>query len=88
MPAPSELNPLFPWCGGPCSPFVEGSLSKDKDSDPREEKAESTEDTPESLLPLLADGSLDSEELRLSSSGPSRVWEMPESSWDSSSERL
>lgn len=70
------------------SPPAEDSRSKDKDSDPLEEKAESTEDTPDSLLPLLADGSLHAEELRPSSSGPSRVWEMPESSWDSSSERL
>lgn len=67
---------------------MEGSRSKDRDKDPLEEKAESTEDTPDSRLPLFADGSLDSEELRLSSSGPSSVWEMPESSWDSSSERL
>ena len=67
---------------------MEGSRSKDKDSDPLEEKAESTEDTPESLLLLLADCSLDSEQLRLSSSGPARVCEVPESSWDWSSERL
>lgn len=70
------------------SPPVEGSRSNDSDSDPLEEKAESTEDTPESLLPLLDDGSLHSEELRLSSSGPSRVWEIPESNCDSNSERL
>lgn len=70
------------------SPPVEGSRSNDSDSDPLEEKAESTEDTPESLLPLLDDGSLHSEELWLSSSGPSRVWEIPESSCDSNSERL
>jgi hypothetical protein len=70
------------------SPPVEASRSKDSDSDPLEEKAESTEDTPESLLPLLDDGSLHSEELRLSSSGPSRVWEIPESNCDSNSERL
>lgn len=67
---------------------MEGSRSNDSDSDPLEEKAESTEDTPESRLPLLDDGSLHSEELRLSSSGPSRVWEIPESSCESSSERL
>lgn len=86
-PAP-QLSWLLPRGGGFRSPLVEGSRSKDKDSDPLEEKAESTEDTPESLLPLLADGSLDSEELRLRSSGPWRGWETPESSWDSSSERL
>lgn len=39
-------------------------------------------------MPLLDDGSLHSEELRLSSSGPSRVWEIPESNCDSNSERL
>lgn len=68
------------------SPFPEFSLSKDKDREPRDEKAESTEETPESLLSLEA--SLDSEELRLSSSGPSTVCEIPESSWDNNSERL
>lgn len=70
------------------SPLVDGSRSKDSDSDPREEKAESTDDTPESRLSLLDDWSLHSEELRLSSSGPCRVCEIPESSWDRSSERL
>lgn len=88
LPAASPIITLFPRAQGPHSPPVEGSRSKDRDKDPLEEKAESTEDTPDSRLPLSADGSLDSEELRLSSSGPSSIWEMPESSWDSSSERV
>lgn len=67
---------------------MEGSRSKDRDSEPLEEKAESTDDTPDSLLPLLADGSRDSEALRLSSPGPSSVWEEAEPSCDSSSDRL
>lgn len=66
-------------------PLSEFSLSNDSDREPREENAESTEDTPESLLSLEA--SLDSEALRLSSSGSS-VCEIPESSWDNNSERL
>lgn len=74
------------------SPLLEGSRSKDRDREPREEKAESTDDSPDSLLPLLPlpdpDGSWDSEALRLSSSGPSRLCEMPESSCDNSSARL
>lgn len=67
-------------------PLPELSLSKEREREPLEEKAESTDETPESRLSLEA--SLDSEELRLSSSGPSIVCEIPESSWDNNSERL
>lgn len=67
-------------------PLPELSLSKERERDPLEEKAESTDETPESRLSLEA--SLDSEELRLRSSGPSIVCEIPESNWDSNSERL
>lgn len=88
LPATNPPSHHLPGHRVPHSPPVEGSRSNDRDSDPLEEKAESTEDTPESLLPLLADGSLDSEALRLSSPGPSSVWEVPEPSCDSSSERL
>lgn len=86
-PAPRYTHYL-PGHGVPHSPPVEGSRSKDRDSEPLEEKAESTDDTPDSLLPLLADGSRDSEALRLSSPGPSSVWEEAEPSCDSSSDRL
>lgn len=73
LPAAPSLCALLPRKRGSHLPPAEGSRSNDKDRDPLEEKAESTEDTPESLLPLLADGRRDSEQLRLSSSGPSRV---------------
>lgn len=73
LPTAPSFCALLPRKRGPRLPPAEGSRSNDKDRDPLEEKAESTEDTPESLLPLLADGRRDSEQLRLSSSGPSRV---------------